>query len=98
MNYQVFISPEAEFDLEDNYKYYESQNTGLGSEFIRAIDASLSLIQRNPFAYPCVYRKVRRKLIRKFPYGLFYVIKDEMIVVVACFHVKRDPKQWKKRL
>ena len=98
MNYQVFISQEAELDLEDAYNWYESQNTGLGSEFIRAIDASLSIIQRNPFAYACIYRQARRKLIRKFPYGLFYVIKDEMIVVVACFHVKRDPKQWKKRL
>ena len=55
MTYQVFISPEAEFDLEDNYKYYESQNTGLGSEFIRAIDANLSIIQRKPLAYACLF-------------------------------------------
>ncbi len=98
MAYQVFISPEAELDLEEAYNWYEAQDTGLGSEFIRVVDASLFAIQRNPLAYTLVYKKIRRKLIRKFPYGLFYLVKDEMIVIVACFHVKRDPQQWKRRL
>jgi plasmid stabilization system protein ParE len=97
MAYKVFISPEAELDLEDTYNCCEAKDTDLGSEFIRVVDASLSAIQRNPLAYASVYKEIRRKLIRKFPYGLFYLVKDEIIVVVACFHVKRDPKQWKRR-
>ncbi len=98
MSYQVLISPEAQLDLEDAYYWYEDQNKGLGSEFIRVIDASLSAIQRNPFAYTSVDKQVRKKLVRKFPYGLFYIVKNENIVVIACFHIKRDPKQWKRRL
>ncbi|MBP0017073.1 MAG: type II toxin-antitoxin system RelE/ParE family toxin [Cyanobacteria bacterium SBLK] len=101
MTYQVLLSPEAEIDLEDAYNWYEEQNAGLGSEFIRVIDASLSAIQRNPFAYALVFqqeRQVRRKLIRKFPYSVFYCVEDAIIVIVACFHVKRDPQEWQKRL
>ena len=98
MPYPVFISPEAELDLEDIYNWYEAQNTGLGSEFIRVIDASLSTIQRNPLAYTKIDQEVRKKLIRKFPYILFYVVIDKMIIIIACFHVKRDPQQWKRRL
>ena len=56
MAYQVLILPEAEQDLEDAYNWYEEQNTGLGSEFIRVVDASLSTIQRNPFASAVVYQ------------------------------------------
>ncbi len=97
MSYQVFITPEAELDLEEAYNWYESQNIGLGSEFIRVIDASLSNIQRNPLSYPTIYQKIRRKLIRKFPYGLFYLVENEMIIILACFHIKRNPKQWKRR-
>ena len=77
MSYQVLISPEAELHLEDAYHWYESQNKGLGSEFIRVVDASLFAIQRNPLAYASVYREVRKKLIRKFPYGLFYIVQDK---------------------
>jgi hypothetical protein len=38
MSYRLIIRPEAELDLEDAFAWYESQDTGLGSEFVRAID------------------------------------------------------------
>ena len=98
MNYKISIQPEAEYDLEEAYKWYEENSLGLGSEFIRVFDASLSVIQRNPVAYPVVYKKIRRKLMRRFPYGIFYLLESETIYILACFHVKRDPKQWQKRL
>jgi toxin ParE1/3/4 len=98
MGYKIKISPEAELDLEDAYKWYESQVNQLGSEFIRVVDKNLTSIQQNPLAYPIIYRNVRRKLLPRFPYGLFYIIQDNIIFVLACFHVKRDPQQWKRRL
>jgi plasmid stabilization system protein ParE len=42
MNYRLIIRPEAELDLEDAFTWYESQDSGLGSEFVRAIDACIS--------------------------------------------------------
>lgn len=98
MNYRILIQPEAEFDLQEAFDWYEENNSGLGSEFIRAVDASLAKIQRNPFAYPTVYREIRRKLIRKFPYGILYLIESETIYIIACFHIKRDPQKWQTRL
>ena len=97
MNYRLLLQPEAELDLEDVYYWYEQRTRGLGSEFIRAVDASISAIHRNFLAYAVVYRQVRRKLIRKFPYGIFYVIRGDTIIVIACFHVRRDPQQWQRR-
>jgi hypothetical protein len=47
-NYRLIIRPEAEFDIQDAFEYYEAQSSGLGSEFVRAIDACLSGIGRNP--------------------------------------------------
>lgn len=70
----------------------------LGSEFIRKVDQSLSSIQKNPFGYTLIHQNVRRKLLSRFPYGLFYIVEDNLIFVVACFHVKQDPKQWQKRI
>ncbi len=100
--YGIKISDEAELDLEDAYSWYEGQVNQLGSEFIRVVDKSLTIIQKNPLAYPLVYRNVRRKLLPRFPYMLLYLVDDNIniniIFVFACFHVRRDPKQWKPRL
>ena len=49
-------------------------------------------------AYPIVHHQIRRALIRKFPYGIFYFIEGDTIVVIACFHAKRDAKRWQERV
>lgn len=91
MNPTVRLRPEAEADVRDAYRWYEERVRGLGSEFLRAVDAALASIERTPEAYPIVYEGVRRALLRKFPYGLFYVIEPNRVVVLACFHARRDP-------
>ena len=97
MSYQLIISPEAELDIEDAFQWYEQRDSGLGSEFVRAVDSCLASIGRNPEAYPVVYRQARRVLIRRFPYGLIYVVEENIITIIACYHVKRNPKQWQNR-
>jgi plasmid stabilization system protein ParE len=98
MNYRLIIRPEAEFDLEDAFGWYESQYPGLGSEFVRAIDACISTIGRNPLAYRLIYQQARRALVRRFPYCLFYIVEEDTIFVIGCFHTKRNPNDWQARL
>jgi len=98
MTYKIKISQEAEFDLDEAYEWYKAQVNELGSEFIRVVDRNLALVQQNPLAYPTVFRNVRRKLLPRFPYGLFYIVENDIIFVLACFHVKRNPQQWQRRL
>jgi plasmid stabilization system protein ParE len=97
MNYQLIISPEAELDIQNAFEWYEQRDSGVGSEFVRAVDSCLALIERNPSAYPVVYRQARRLLIRRFPYGVIYLVEENFITVIACYHVKRNPKQWQRR-
>jgi plasmid stabilization system protein ParE len=95
---QIIVRPEAEAEVQQAFDWYEAQSEGLGFEFLRAADVCLSGIARNPFAYTVIkVPNVRRALIRRFPYALFYLIDDEKIVVIAVFHVKRQPIDWTKR-
>lgn len=100
MNHNLIIQPEAEYDIEDAFKWYESQNSGLGSEFIRAVDVCLSGIGRNPLAYQVIHEQVRKALIRRFPYIILYIFNEDTdtVFVLACFHAKRNPKQWLDRI
>lgn len=98
MKYQLLVQPQAESEIADAFFWYETQDEGLGNEFLRAVDVCLSAIQRHPMSYPLIYKQIRRALVRKFPYGIFYLIERDRIVIVACFHVRRDPKQWLRRV
>ena len=97
MTYKVIVRPEAEREIQEAFDWYEERSEGLGLEFLRVADACLSIVQRNPVAYQIVHEPVRRALLRKFPYALFYLIREDTIVVIACFHVKRSPADWQRR-
>ncbi len=97
MTYQVLLRPEAELDIQDAFEWYEQRQKGLGSEFVRMVDSYFSKIQKNSIAYPTIHRETQRVLLRRFPYGVFYVLdtERERVVVLACIHASRDPKRWK---
>ena len=40
---------------------------------------------------------MRRALLRRFPYAVFYEIGAVEIVVYAVFHCARNPRAWKRR-
>ena len=95
MKKQIIIRSEAEADIQDAFLWYERQRNGLGNDFLLCVEEALSKIRRTPEMSPCVHKNVYRRLIRRFPYGVFYIIEEERIVILAVFHAKRDPKQWR---
>lgn len=97
MNHAIFLRPEAEADVSEAFAWYETQSRGLGSHFLLCVEAALSQIRRHPESAPVVHRHVRRALLRRFPYGVFYVLEDARIIVVAVFHAKRNPRKLKSR-
>ena len=98
MKYSVHFRVEAESDLEDAAIWYESQGEGLGLEFLEEIQNVSDLIADNPEMFPVVYKKIRRALIRRFPFGVFYRIERDVIIVLAVIHGSRDPSRWKTRV
>ena len=97
MTYKIVVRPEAASEIQEAFDWYEERSEGLGLEFLRVADACLSGVQRNPAAYQIVHEQVRRALLRKFPYALFYLVTEDTVVVLACFHVKRSPADWQRR-
>ena len=95
MKKQIIIRPEAEADIQDAFLWYEQQRNGLGNDFLLCVEEALSMIGRTPEMYPRVHKNVYRSLIRRFPYGVFYIIEEDRIVILAIFHAKRNPKKWK---
>jgi len=97
VTHPVVVRPEAEAELHEAYAWYEAQRTGLGDEFLQCAGASIASIQRNPRIHSVVHRTVRRALLRRFPYGLFYVVEENAVSVIAILHLSRDPDRWMRR-
>jgi plasmid stabilization system protein ParE len=97
MTIRVRFRREAEADVLDAFAWYRERGLELGEEFLRALDSCVATIQRLPESHPVVYRDIRRALMNRFPYGVFYVREGDAITVLACFHAKRNPMTWKER-
>jgi plasmid stabilization system protein ParE len=95
--YSVIFTQAARAELVEARDWYESEATGLDRRFRQAIDALIERMSDNPRRFPSVFKNVRRALLRRFPYSLFFVVEDDALIVIACFHASRDPSQWQKR-
>jgi len=95
--HDLIVRPEAETELADAYSWYEERVQGLGDQFVLSVDAVFQAIIRSPLQYPKVFKTVRRALLHRFPYGIFFVESQPQIIVLAIFHAKRDPKKWRNR-
>ena len=89
--------PAAAADVEEAYRWYETQQVGLGDQFLAAVSTVIESLAAQPERFPIIYRQTRRVNLRRFPYGLFYRIVDDQIIVVACMHGRRNPRRWQSR-
>jgi len=95
---RVAFRPEATAEIAEAVDWYETHGKGLGSEFLRSLEAIVANVERNPLAFPLVRGNTRRALLRRFPYALMYKVSDEQLLIVACFHSHRDPQHWQSRM
>ena len=95
---RFIVRPAAAADIDEAFLWYEGQRAGLGAEFLSAAQALIDAIAENPLKHPVVGRNTRRALLRRFPYAIYYRVYDEIVVVVACMHGRRDPRRWQTRV
>lgn len=94
----VIIHSEAIEELDEAVAYYEDQKAGLGLDFLLEVEQALDKIQQNP-NLGAVYKVIgiRRYVIQRFPFLVFYAELEECIWVVAIAHGKRRPDYWRRR-
>lgn len=96
MNYR--FNRAAELELQEAADRYEGERLGLGLEFSQAIAAGISAIITAPERWIVVEPGIRRFLIKRFPYGLFYRIDGNEVEIVAVAHLHRRPGYWRRRI
>ena len=94
---KVRILSPAERDLEDGYRFYESQSLGLGSYFLDSLYSDIDSLSYFGGIHQVVFG-YHRQLSKRFPLAVYYRIIDGAVVVFAVLDCRRDPSWIRERL
>ncbi len=72
MTKSLFVSTESEKDIDESFSWYEMQQRGLGARFISVVDEAFIYVRETPKAYPIVFKNMRKQVLRKFPFNIYY--------------------------
>jgi plasmid stabilization system protein ParE len=92
MGSRALIRPKAEANLYAAASWYQDQEPGssLWLELLGEFDVVVSQLCAYPESAPVYEGRIRRALLRRFPYALYYLIEDEQIVVITFLAMKLE--------
>jgi len=97
MAYRLTVSDRATREIGEAFEWYQEQQPGLGIEFLDALEVQFQSIIRSPQLYAQTQQGIRRALLPRFPYGVFYAAKGETISVLAVVRTSRSPRRWPRQ-
>jgi plasmid stabilization system protein ParE len=97
MSLPLVFHPDVQGEIDDAYRWYEQQRPGLGDDFLAALELVFHRIEQMPAIHQVIWQDVRRGLLRRFPYGVFYRVHPDRVEVIAVQHLRRDPSGWQSR-
>ena len=92
------VRPEAELDALEAASWYDGERNGLGLEFLTELRATFARIEEGPQRYPLVFHEFRRAILRRFPFGVFFIVEADVATVLAITHLHRHPDVWQNRV
>ncbi|MFV0592811.1 MAG: type II toxin-antitoxin system RelE/ParE family toxin [Draconibacterium sp.] len=95
--FSIELSNEAEVDLDKSYEFYLEESHKVAGAFLKQINLGFKNIKQNPKSFPIAHKDVRKYVIQKFPFVIYYRIIDTSLQVVAIFHTSRNPEIWNDR-
>lgn len=98
MRFPLVLHPDIGEDIQDSYSYYEAKLSGLGDEFVKAVDDAFELIQQYPKMFPFIDWGVRKMVMKRFPFIIAYLFEDNRILILNVLHTSRNPDTIASRL
>jgi toxin ParE1/3/4 len=94
---RVVQHPEAAAELIEAAKVYELKVPLLGAQFLDAVDEAVSVVLASPERWRIIEDEVRRYLMPRFPYAIYYRVLRDQVRILAFKHHSRHPNYWQNR-
>jgi hypothetical protein len=88
----------AENELYEAITFYNVRSNGLGFEFSDEVKSTIQRIEHNPEAWTPLSKRARRCQTNRFPYGIIYQVRGDIILIISVMHLRRNPKAWRERI
>jgi toxin ParE1/3/4 len=88
----------ADADLQEIFNRFEDYRDGFGVEFMAVVEAYLARLAVFPEIAPIYFEAVRRQVMHRFPYGIFYVAQPTRVLVMAILDLRQDERRILRRL
>ena len=93
---EIVFSRNAKREMQEASAWYETQQKGLGREFLARLEQASRTIRQDPNRWRLIAGAYRRCLLMQFPYGIIYRIENNVVFVAAVMHLHRKPGYWLK--
>ena len=90
MKSEIEYHPLVEADATEAAVWYEAQQPGLSDRFVDEYLRVLRTLPRTALIYAVRFGDIRRVNLPSFPYGVFYFLTGEQIVVLGVLHGARE--------
>lgn len=94
----VRFSATGLIELREAVEFYEQQQHGLGERFLSEVEKTVERIHDHPETWARVSLRVRRCLVNRFPFALFYHQDGADLEILAVADLRRDPTRWEHLL
>lgn len=102
MTLAIRVSEEADSEMAEAARWYETHRARLGAEFLDAVDTTVAQIAEAPRIGSLVPEvsdeTIRRRPVRHFPYHVVYMELPDRLQILAIAHDRRRPGYWSGRL
>jgi len=95
---RIEILDQAEQDLIEGFRFYESQQKGLGANFLTNLYADIESLRIYGGVHRQVFKTYHRLLSRRFPFAVFYQVRNNIVFIHAVLDCRRDPAWLRRRL
>lgn len=89
MNYQICFEEGSLNDFFDGLNYYEKSSMNLANRFHDEFWKTINRIKNNPLHCQKKYRNVMIAFTDVFPFGIHYILENDLIIVIKILHTKR---------
>lgn len=89
MRRRLILSPDAEEAIQSAFRWYGHTHEDLAFRFKAESTVTLQRIVRNPYQFPVISDRVRRALMNRFPYAIYFTLKLGTVFVLTVLHQRR---------
>jgi plasmid stabilization system protein ParE len=94
---RVRIRARARAEIAEAFEWYHHRSEVAAADFLAELDVAINQISEAPEQFPVVQGLLRRVLIRRFPYAVYYKCYPNGVSVVGVIHGHRHPATWLRR-